>query len=115
MKPFARRPSREREPSRKSQIPAEDTSQFPPFNERRKLTRELILEILGSDYVVNQGGVEIKTIRAILDHSHIKYRAWYTIRDLVKRMYDAYDIAGRTIGRSRIYFLPQNKTQEAER
>ena len=115
LRPFAHRPSREREPSRKSQVPAEDTSQFPPLDERRDLDKELILEILSSDYVVNQGGVEIKTIRAILDHSHIKYRAWYTIRDLVKRMYDAYDIAGRTIGRSRIYFLPQNKTQEAER
>jgi len=106
LKPFARRPSREREPSRKSQVPAEDPSQFPPLDERRKLIKELILEILGSDYVTSRGGVEIKTIRAILDHSHIKYRAWYTIRDLVKRMYDAYDIAGQTIGRSRIYFLP---------
>jgi len=111
LRPFARRPSRERTPSRKRQVPAEDTSQFPPLDERRKLTRELILEILGSDYVVNQGGVEIKTIRAILDHSHIKYKAWYTIRDMVTKLYKDFDIAGRTVGRSRIYFLPQSKTQ----
>ena len=110
LRPFARRPSRERAPSRKTQIPAEDTNQFPPFDERRKLDKELILEILGSDYVVNQGGVEIKTVRAILDHSYIKYRAWYTVRDLVTKLYKDFDIAGRTIGRTRIYFLSKQKS-----
>ena len=83
------------------------------FDERRKLKKELILEILGSDYVVSRGGVEVKTVRAILDHNHIKYKAWYTVRDLIKSLYDSFDIAGRTIGRSRIYFLPPSKNQEA--
>lgn len=113
LKPPARQAARERAPSRKVQAPAEDTSQFPMFDERRKLNGELILEILGSDYVVSRSGVEIKTIRAILDHNHIKYKAWYTVRDLIKRLYDSFDIAGRTIGRSRIYFLPPSKNQEA--
>ena len=97
-------------PSKK--VVAEDTSQFPPLDERRKLDKELILEILGSDYVTSRNGVEIKTIKAILDHSHIKYKAWYTVRNLVRQLYKDFDIAGRTIGRSRIYFLPPSKTQE---
>jgi len=101
----ARPAAQGRAPSRKVQAPAEDTSQFPPLDERLPLNKALIFEILGSDYVTSRGGVEIKTIRAILDYNHIKYKAWYTVRDLVTKLYKDFDIAGRTIGRSRIYFL----------
>lgn len=108
------RPQRDRAPVKKTTAPdpSIDIDKFPMFDERRKLDESLILEILASDYVVQKGGVELKTIRTILDHNHIKYAKWYTVRNLIRIMYDSYKISGRTIGNSRIYFLP--KTQGGE-
>jgi superfamily II DNA or RNA helicase len=114
LKPSGRSSTVQTSRSRKPKPTSDDTSEFPVFDERRKFDKDLILEILGSDYVVSRGGVELKTIRAILDFNHIKYGEWYTVRNLIRRLYDSFDIAGRTIGRTRVYFLSKQPGGNSE-
>lgn len=87
--------------------PEFDPSKFPLLDERRKLDRDLIKAILGSPFCVEQKGIPIKAIRAVLDHNHIKYTNYNQVMHLVNSMFESFEIGGRTRGKDRIYFLQE--------
>jgi hypothetical protein len=87
--------------------PEFDPSKFPLLDERRKLDRDLIKAILGSPFCVEQKGIPIKAIRAVLNHNHIKYTNYNQVMHLVNSMFESFEIGGRTRGKDRIYFLQE--------
>jgi len=84
-----------------------DTSKFPLIDERRKLDRELVKEILHSPFCIDQKGIAIKTIKAVLDHNHIRYTGYVQLMNLIHSMFKSFEIGGRTRGKERIYFLQE--------
>lgn len=101
-------------PTLKAEEVSQDTSKFPIIDERRKLNRDLIREILRSPFCVEQKGIPIKVIRAVLDHNHIKYTNYNQVMHLVNSMFAAFEIGGRTTASGRIYFLEQNAQKGGE-
>lgn len=80
------------------------------IDERTPVTKELIIRILGSDYVKKHGGITQAEILEILIFNHLKYNP-IDVRNLIARMFAAMQIGGRTIGTKRVYFAEGAKAQ----
>jgi len=87
--------------------PGFDESKFPLLDERRKLDRDLMKQILGSPFCVEAKGIPIRAIKAVLDHNHIKYTNYNQVMHLINSMFESFQIGGRTRGKERIYFLQE--------
>jgi hypothetical protein len=84
-----------------------DTSQYPQFDERRKIDTKLIQDILSSEYSKKRAGLFVYEVRAIMKHNHIKGSDTRIVHDIVFKLWDDGKIGGRTEGNKRKYF-PQD-------
>jgi len=82
------------------------------IDERTLVTKELIIRILGSDYVKKHGGITQAEIIEVLIFNHLKYNP-IAVRNLIARMFAAREIGGRTIGTKRVYFAEQIKGSDS--
>lgn len=82
------------------------TKIMPLLDDRDPFSREMMLKILESGYSKNQGGLAIGDIKAVLDHSNIKYGSYSRLKDAVRTYYNNKDrkIARRKDGSKMRYY-----------
>jgi len=79
---------------------------MPLLDDRDLFNREMMIKILQSAHSTTQGGLAIGDIRAVLDHSNIKYGSYSRLKDAIRTYYNNSDrkIARRKDGNKMRYY-----------
>ena len=84
-----------------------DRTQYPLLDERDEFGREMVLQILRSDFAKSKGGLSVGEIRDVLDHHQVKYGGYNKFKDAIRTFYNHKDrlMSRRKDGNKRRYFV----------
>ena len=106
-----------RRPIAQPQATREDTSipdavkagTIPFISDIAEPNEALLLKILGCDYARAHGGLQVREVRAILDHFFVKYPKGQWLKDKLTSLYKQRRIQGRRVSKTvRRYFYEPN-------